>query len=257
MPEVAWLSIAPVKGLALVHSEELVLGPEGVAENRRFYLVDAAGVRYSVRDHGPLVQVQPRYDADAERLTLSFPDGTVADGEVALGEEIVTDFYGRDVSGRAVEGPWNAALSAHAGEAIRLVKTDRLGAGVDRGGGPVTLVSEASLAELAHRSDRSEPVDGRRFRMLVGLEGCRAHEEDEWCGRELRIGEAVVRVLAPVARCAATTRNPDTGERDFDTLHAIKAYRGLREGKNIDFGVVGEVARPGRIRVGDRVEPAA
>jgi hypothetical protein len=31
----------------------------------------------------------------------------------------------------------------------------------------------------------------------------------------------------------------------------IKAYRGLREGKKIDFGVYGTVERPGTVRVGD------
>ena len=255
MPAVAWLSVAPVKGLALVHPEEVVLGPEGVTENRRFYLIDASGLRYSVRDHGMLVKVRPRYEVDGERLTLSFPDGTIADGTIALGEEVRTDFYGRAVSGRVVEGPWGEALSGFTGDAIRLVRADRPGGGVDRGRGPVSLVSDASLAELAHRSGRNGPMDGRRFRMLVGVAGCRAHEEDEWCGREVAVGETVVRLLEPVARCAVTTRNPDTGERDFATLHAIKAYRGLRDGSQIDFGVFGEVVRPGRIRVGDPVEP--
>ena len=49
------------------------------------------------------------------------------------------------------------------------------------------------------------------------------------------------------------TQNPDTGERDLDTLRTIISYRGLREGKHADFGVLGEVAVPGRIRLGDEV----
>ena len=57
-----------------------------------------------------------------------------------------------------------------------------------------------------------------------------------------------------MARCATTTRDPSTGERDLDTLRVIKEYRGLREGNNIDFGVYGDVEKPGRVRVGDPVE---
>ena len=57
-----------------------------------------------------------------------------------------------------------------------------------------------------------------------------------------------------MARCATTTRDPQTGERDFDTLRTIKNYQGLRDGKNIDFGVYGAVEQPGRVRVGDPVE---
>jgi hypothetical protein len=60
-----------------------------------------------------------------------------------------------------------------------------------------------------------------------------------------------VRVGGPVPRCATTTRDPTTGIRDLDTLHAIKSYRGLRDGRKLDFGVYGEVERPGRVRVGD------
>ena len=52
-----------------------------------------------------------------------------------------------------------------------------------------------------------------------------------------------------------TTRNPETGVKDFDTLKEIKSYRGLREGKSIDFGVYADVVTPGTIRVGDPVEP--
>ena len=40
---VAWITIAPVKSLALVHRDEVELEPFGVRENRRFYLVDDNG----------------------------------------------------------------------------------------------------------------------------------------------------------------------------------------------------------------------
>ena len=55
-------------------------------------------------------------------------------------------------------------------------------------------------------------------------------------------------------RCAVTTQDPDTGAVTLDTLRAIKNYRGLRDGKLIDFGVYFDVEEPGRVRVGDPVE---
>jgi uncharacterized protein len=92
--------------------------------------------------------------------------------------------------------------------------------------------------------------------MLVGVEGCAPHEEDEWCGREVAIGEAVVRILEPVARCMITSRDPDTGKRNLDTLREIKRYRGTPRGhRYVDFGVFGDVLEPGRVRVGDSVSP--
>ena len=253
MPEVAQLSIAPVKGLALVHPSEVVLGPEGVSDNRRFYLIDAHGRRYGALRDSSLMQIDAAYEPEPERLDLRFPEGEIVHGEVALAEPVVTDFYGRPVGGRVVEGPWAEALSRFVGRSVRLVRADRPGGGVDRDRGPVSLVSEASVAELERRSGLDRPVDGRRFRMLVHVRGCDPHEEDEWCGRDVRMGDALVRFLEPVARCAITTKNPDTGERDFDTLRAIRSYRGARDGRKIDFGIYGEVLEAGRVRVGDPV----
>jgi uncharacterized protein YcbX len=119
------------------------------------------------------------------------------------------------------------------------------------------MLSEASLEELRRRAGRDERVDPRRFRMLIGIGGVGPHEEDDWLGRRVQVGEAVVRLHKQVARCAITTQNPKTGTRDFDTLREIKAYRGVRAEKEIDFGVFGAVAEPGRVRLGDAIEPLA
>jgi uncharacterized protein YcbX len=245
-----------VKGLGLVHPHEIRLEQFGVAENRRFHIVDEAGRRYNQIRNGTLVRIAPTYDGGADVLSLRFPDGEVVAGDVVLGKPIVTDFYGRAVPGRVVEGLWSAAISAFAGKPLRLVKTDDPGAGVDRGNGTVSVLGDASLDELARHAG-SDAVDARRFRMLIGVQGCEAHEEDAWVGKAVRIGEAVIRLHEEVARCAITTQDPDSGVPDLDTLRAIKSYRGTREddGKHIDFGVFGEVAEPGVVRVGDAVEP--
>ena len=251
------INVAPVKGLGLVHPDEVMLEQSGVRENRRFHIVDAAGRRYNQIRRGELVQVKPEYEADGERLTLTFPDGTVADGEVRLGEEITTDFYGRPVPGNVVDGPWSEALSRHFGRPLRLVQSPP-GAAVDRGRGHVSLISVASLAELARHGGR-EHVDGRRFRMLFEIDGVEPHAEDEWLGRRLRIGEATVKLRGDVGRCAITTQNPETGVPDFDTLRAIDSYRGRTHNaagkEHIPFGVYGEVVEAGAVRVGDAVEP--
>ena len=86
--------------------------------------------------------------------------------------------------------------------------------------------------------------------MLLHLDGCGPHEEDDWLGRHVRIGEAVVRVVELVERCVVTTRDPTTGRRDLDTLALLKRYRG-----SIDFGVRASVVEPGAVSVGGPVEP--
>ena len=252
MATVSRLAVTPVKGLALSHPDEVEITPTGVAENRRFFLTDEHGKLWSGTRDGPLYRVRAETDAAGERLTLTFPDGTVVDGPVRLGEEVVTAFWDRPVRGREVTGPANDAFSALLGKRVRLLRAEEPGGAFDAA--PVSLLSEASLRELARRSGEPE-VDGRRFRMLVHVAGARPHEEDEWIGRRVRVGQAVIRVTKQDSRCRMTTRNPETGIRDFDTLAAIKSYRGLRGGKAIDFGVYADVEKPGRVRVGDPVAP--
>jgi uncharacterized protein YcbX len=186
---------------------------------------------------------------------MRFPDGAEVEGEAdALAEPIHSTAGTIDVTGRVVAGPWEAPLSALAGHPVRLVRAGRVGAGLNE---PVTLVSDGSLARLAREAERDE-VDARRFRMLFELTGCEPHEEDTWNGRLFSIGEAAVRVGGPVDRCAVTTRDPDTGERDLDTLRLLKGYRGQRQSDGaVRFGVYATVAEPGLVRVGDPVEPLA
>ena len=253
MITVSRLSVAPVKGLRMLHPAEVLVDRGGVADNRRFYLVDAAGRLFAARKHGALTQIVPEYDPDGERLVLRFPDGRAVEGCVTTGESIETDFYGRPVAGQVVEGPWSRALSEFVGKRIRLVRANRPGDACDVH--PVSIASTASVEELARHVNGSPSVDSRRFRMLVTVDGCRPHEEDAWANQRVRVGEAAVRVLGPVPRCVTTTLNPDSGDRDLDTLRAIKSYRGLREGRHIDFGVYAEVEEPGRVRLGDSVEP--
>ncbi len=105
------LSTTPVKGLALLHPEEVVLGLAGVEHDRRFHLIDGDGRLVNAKAVGALVQVGATLGADATRLELRFPDGTAADGEVVLGERVETSFYGEPVPGRIVLGPWSEALS--------------------------------------------------------------------------------------------------------------------------------------------------
>jgi uncharacterized protein YcbX len=249
------LSVTPVKSTALQHPDEVTLERFGVVENRRFYLAEVDGRLLSSRWYERTIPVRSAYDAPQRCLSLTFPDGTVVEGEVSrLGRHIQTDFWGRPATGRVVEGPWNEALSNHIGHAVVLVAPDRPGDANDSA--PVSLFSSASAEELGRQAGRSE-VDARRFRMLVEVDGSEPHEEDTWIGRQVRLGEAVIRVERPVARCRITTLHPDLGFKDLDTLKALVAYRGVDQEDGINFGVYAGVVRPGTVRVGDPVEPLA
>ena len=250
MPSVARFSIAPVRSCGLEHPAEIDITEFGVVEDRRFYLTDDANRLVDRNMVGKLVQIASHTDHEATRLRLDFPDGTVVDEEVRLGDPVETPIYGRTGVGHIVHGPWVEALSDFGGRTIRLVRCDQP-AGT-RAGNPTSIVSDGSLAELARQS-AIDHVDGRRFRMLIELVGAAPHEEDTWVGSRIAIGDAVLAVTLPDARCAITTQHPDTGTRDLDTLRTLIASRGLRDGKHADFGVLADVVQPGRVRLGDEV----
>jgi uncharacterized protein YcbX len=247
---VASLAIAPVKGLRLVDVGEVRLRDAGPEGDRAFHLRGPDGNIALTTRHPRLVQIEPAWDAARGELSLGFPDGTRVVAPVVRGAAATTAFYdGRPVAGHLVEGPFAAAISDHIGRPVDLVAREEHETGGDDH--PVTLMSRASLRSLGSALDADVDVDGRRFRMTITIDGVAAWEEHGWSGREVRAGDAVLRVAAPVVRCAVTTRDPESGRRDAPVL---KALAGLRGKDDVTFGVWCDVVAPGAVRVGDAVE---
>jgi uncharacterized protein YcbX len=249
------INVTPVKGTALLHPGRVELTATGIPQNRRFFMVDEGGGLFSAPDLGPLVRIRAAFSPADERLSLAFPDGdTVAGPADDLGEELVVDFYGRPVAAHVVEGPFADAFSVYAGRPLRLLRTVVEGDASDVH--HVSLVSRASVAALAAGAGHEGELDTRRFRMDLELDGCTAYEEDTWDGRRVRLGAAVVRLCGQVPRCILTTMHPDTGLKDFRTLHEIARQRPRIDADGgLPFGMYAEVEVPGTVAVGDAVEP--
>jgi uncharacterized protein len=251
------LGITAVKGTRLKSVDQIRLDRDGVRENRRFYLIDARDRLVNGKVVGELTAVVADYTDSTRRLTLTLPDGSVFEDEIRLGEQVATRFYSGQVVGRLVRGPLSERLSEFAGQPIRLVEAPDVGGAVDRRGrgGHVSLMSRASLARLGEVGDAPD-VDGRRFRMLIEVDGVPAHAEDDWVDRTVSIGEAVVTFRGHVGRCLITSRDPDTGEIDLPTLDMLRSYRGdLGTTEPLAFGIYGHALVPGTIRLGDPVTP--
>ena len=244
--------MSPVKALALMEVSRAVLGKPGIAGDRAFFIVGQDGKLFTQREHGPLVMIKAAYDVTTEVLELTFPDGSLVSGVVQPGEPISVPFFGeRPVEGNVTAGEWNDALSEYAKQPLRLVKAARAGASFD--GFPLSMCSMASLDAMAAASGQ-ESVDGRRFRQNIYLAGATPHQEDEWVGREVRAGKALLRVKMRDSRCIVTTRSPATGQSDLDTLKIIASYR-TDQPKEVNFGVYCTVAEAGEAAVGDEVAP--
>ncbi|HET7567693.1 MAG TPA: MOSC N-terminal beta barrel domain-containing protein [Gaiellaceae bacterium] len=258
MGHVVRISIAPVKALGLVHPDEVELTESGVPGDRRFWLVDADGRLVNGKRFPELMRVRPSWDEATRRLSLELPGGEVVAGVVELGEPYAGVLYGTPHPSRRVPGAWQEALSELAGEPLTLLWSER--GAVDRGadrGGWASVVSRASLERLREEAGAEREVDGRRFRMLFEIDGVGAHEEDEWLGGRVRVGDATLVPIGDVGRCVVTTCDPDTGVSDLDTLKALAGYRREGVAEPLPMGVYCTVAEAGVVRVGDPVRPVA
>src|SRR6188508_542964 len=185
MPRVARLNIAPVRSLGLETRDEIDLGTDGVAEDRRFYVIDGGDRLVDQLTSGEMVQVASWTNPEATELRLTFPDGTVVEDEVRLDGAIETHIHGRTAAGHIVEGPWADALTDFLSREVRIVRCDRVGG--TRKSHPATLMSDGSMDALGAVLGAGD-LDARRFRMLIELDGGEAHVEDTWIGCQIGLG---------------------------------------------------------------------
>ena len=239
---VARINVTPVKSLRLQHPDEVELVADGAVEDRRFLLVDDGRRLYNGKRDTSLVRASASWDPVSRVLGMALPGGELLESEVARREATLVEVYGRQVRGHVVNGPFADALSDLAGRSLALVERDDGAWATDSR--PATLVSQASLGLI--------DGDGRRFRMLLELEGLEPLAEEGWRARRVRAGEALLLVGEATPRCAVPSASPDTGVRDRDVLRELVERRG-RVGGEVCLGVYAEVLEPGRVRVGDEV----
>lgn len=105
---------------------------------------------------------------------------------------------------------------------------------------PLLVATDGALAAFGH--------DRRRLRPNLVIGGVAGLAEREWEGRRLRIGEAEIKLADLRERCAMTTVDPDTLERDVDVL------RKIRRDFDGTLALNASVVRGGTLHVGDRAE---
>jgi uncharacterized protein len=245
MAIVAALRVAPVKGLATVMRDRIHIERDGVADDRRLFLLDQRGSVVTLRSHPQLVQVTPDLNLQTGRLSVTLPDGTVASSALGDARDPVTArLYGKDRPGQVLPGQVADCLSAIAGEPVRVVLADRVGVGWDEG--PVSILGRASADAVGGPS-----LDRARYRMLIEVDDTQSYEEDSWIGRRIEVGDARLEVLSALVRCVIITQSPTTGEQDWDGLQVLAGKRG----PDLCLGVIAEVLSPGDVWLGAAVAP--
>ena len=110
----------------------------------------------------------------------------------------------------------------------------------------VSIINLASVAAI--ETVVGVPVHPLRFRANLYVEGWPAWHEFSLLGQEFAIGDARLKVVKRIVRCAATNVNPDTGSRDL----AIPATL-MKTFDHADCGIYAQVIAAGDISVGDMI----
>ncbi|MDE1132710.1 MAG: MOSC domain-containing protein [Ascidiaceihabitans sp.] len=123
---------------------------------------------------------------------------------------------------------------------------------LDKHGYPDSPYPSVSLANTASHNQVEQHL-GRdlsihRWRSNIWFDGATPWAEFDWVGKDIAIGNAILRVKEPATRCMSTAANPETGQRDADTLGALEHF-GHQE-----FSVLAEVIQDGTIALGDSVQ---
>src|SRR5688500_20193102 len=112
--KVAWLYVAPVKGLAIESRDHVELGSRGVEDDRLFCLVGEDGNMLNGKRLAPVTTIGAHFDPAADRLELRMPSGTRVSGTVRANEDIAGTMYGGHVAaGKVGEG---TGAGAHSGQ---------------------------------------------------------------------------------------------------------------------------------------------
>ena len=111
----------------------------------------------------------------------------------------------------------------------------------------ISIINLASHAAL--EGEIGQSLSPNRWRGNIFIDGWKPWAERDMIGKSIRIGDAEFEIRENITRCMATTANTKTGERDADTLGALKNGFGHQE-----MGVYAVVTNSGHIRQGDQVE---
>lgn len=270
---VAQLWRYPVKSMLGERIERSAVSELGLAGDRRLALID--------RETGKVASAKaPRLwrsllacaaSVDQDAVRISVPGGKPVWSTDAAVDELLSAFTGRSVH-LAVTPPPDAVLDrsvpdqvlSDGPEAEVESVLSHIGGAAPAGAffdfAPLHLITTGTLRHLARLGELA-PVDVRRFRPNLVLDtGVSGFTENDWPGRELRIGPSLrLRVLCGTPRCAVPTLEHGDLPRDPAVLRTLARHNRIPPLPDWSAepcaGVYAQVIEPGPIGIGDAVAP--
>ncbi len=263
------INVYPVKGLKGIALDQARCTDRGIQNDRRWMVVDPAGVFMSQRSHPKMATVWTDLSDDALLLSAPDEDGVEVPFAPPPAPPMKVQVWNSIVDAIPASREADLWLSNYLEAPCRLVhlpddtirySNDKYaGSGKRVGfadGYAYLVISEASLADLnARLAAKQHPaLPMNRFRPNLVVSGSDPYAEDRF--GEINIGDAAFRGVKPCGRCQVTTTDQSTGEvMGPEPLLTLASYRDSTEFGQM-FGMNMVSMREGMVRVGDRVEAA-
>jgi uncharacterized protein YcbX len=258
---------------------ESAIGPRGLAGDRAYGLVDVETGHLCSAKHprkfGALFACHASFvdePIEGAPVVITLPDGSTVRTDDADVHERLSALVGRPVRLEAaapeepvieevwpeVKGPDFYGPREPDDEGDDAVVGFRASLAVPGGFfdlSAIHLVTTNSLDALTKKEAGSR-FDERRFRpnIVVSMDGGEGFVENDWGGKQVRVGEAVLAVAIPTPRCVMTTLANDDLPRDSGVLKALADHNRVTIGTMGSFpclGVNASVSEGGTIRRGD------
>lgn len=192
-------------------------------------------------DWPELARIVPHWNDTARTLRLTVGNDTIEAPLDAAGRERLAAFVHAFL---ATLTPYPKARHPEPSE-VRLVgNSDVSTIYTDSANGFVSFALMETYTDLERAF--GGPIDRRRLRLNLHLDGAPAWSELNWIGKDLCIGDTRLEIVRPIGRCPNIDVDPDTGARCPEMFPRLKSTFG-----HSMFGVRGKVVAGGTIRVGD------
>ncbi|HEX8461115.1 MAG TPA: MOSC N-terminal beta barrel domain-containing protein [Segetibacter sp.] len=254
--------IYPIKSLGGISITEAEVQPAGLKYDRRWMLVDSAGMFVSQRSYSQLAMLQANIKGDAlviqhkknslSPLTIPFDATTNKELTVSIWDDICT---ASEVSILANE--WFSEALQMKVQLVYMPSTTKRVVDIEYAANneivsfadayPFMMIGQSSLDDLNSRL--AQPVLMNRFRPNFVFSGGAPFLEDNM--KAFTIGEVRFKGVKLCARCVLTTINQEQGTKGQEPLKTLATYRTINN--KVMFGQNLLNIDEGLVKVGDKI----
>lgn len=254
--------IYPIKSLKGIRLESAPVLERGFQFDRRWMLVDRAGLFLSQRTHPQmaLIQVDLREDHllvsihESQTKPLQIPFDLQSDSQIEV--EIWDDRLMVNLVDTSCDD-WFSEVLNHDCRLVRMPESGQRKVSPKYAineesvsfadGMPYLIIGQESLHHL--NSKLTHPVSMNRFRPNIVFSGGESFIEDSW--GNIKIGDVDFSVVKPCARCVMITVDQESGDASKEPLKTLATYRTLDN--KVYFGQNALALQEGQIRIGDSI----